>query len=112
MFFFPTAKDVPDGKVGGSSRDVDRGAQTVIGIAHHAEIHQATSKTSVFTSSTKVVNIEYRLRTKPRLDFFLFILSLIFMVLIEWFCITQVNRKSPKISLASFRLRRHVVLFK
>ncbi|VEN35448.1 unnamed protein product [Callosobruchus maculatus] len=37
-------RDVFDGKVGHSSKDSER---------HHVEIHQATSRTSVFTTSTK-----------------------------------------------------------
>lgn len=37
-------KEVPDGKVGSSSREHER---------HPVEIHQATSRTSVFTASTK-----------------------------------------------------------
>ncbi|XP_044262948.1 E3 ubiquitin-protein ligase RNF19A-like [Tribolium madens] len=40
-------KDTTDSKLGGSSKDIDRGA------SHHVEIHQATSRTSVFTTSTK-----------------------------------------------------------
>lgn len=45
---------VRDSKTGGSSRDVERPVATASGITHHAEIHKATSKTSVFTASTKV----------------------------------------------------------
>ncbi|KAG5891157.1 hypothetical protein JTB14_000545 [Gonioctena quinquepunctata] len=37
-------RDIPDGKVGNTSKENDR---------HHVEIHQATSRTSVFTTSTK-----------------------------------------------------------
>jgi E3 ubiquitin-protein ligase RNF19A len=40
-------KDTTDSRLGGSSKDIDRGA------SHHVEIHQATSRTSVFTTSTK-----------------------------------------------------------
>jgi hypothetical protein len=49
-FFFPSpGKDTTDSRLGGSSKDIDRGA------SHHVEIHQATSRTSVFTTSTKVM---------------------------------------------------------
>lgn len=45
-------RDVADGRTGSTSRDNDRGP--VSGASHLAEIHKATSKTSVFTSSAKV----------------------------------------------------------
>lgn len=50
VLIFSVGKDVTDNsnKSGNTSKEVDR---------HHVEIHQATSRTSVFTSSTKVCRI-------------------------------------------------------
>lgn len=51
--FTGSSKDAPDTRVESSSRDVERGSHNS-GIAHHVELHQANSRTSVFTTSTKV----------------------------------------------------------
>ncbi|KAF7268701.1 hypothetical protein GWI33_018205 [Rhynchophorus ferrugineus] len=40
----PTARDAPDGKLANTSKDSDK---------NHAELHRATSKSSVYASSTK-----------------------------------------------------------
>lgn len=46
------SKDVPDTRRESSSRDVERGTNNS-GNAHNVELHQANSRTSVFTTSTK-----------------------------------------------------------